>query len=269
MRRFTCITSLATVSILMGGCNLLPGGAEPQATAPVVVKTNPNRSLQKPVVVQKSKTIKTTALIQPTNPDERLRVVKSGRRDPFASVVPSISPSNASGTGPSPSGTVPANASGTGSSSGVTVIAQGPQNPGPSETSPFNVFLPNPGSSNPGLPNPSSSGTNGPSRTASTGTPESPNSEIQLPALPQPDLAKAVQVTGVVLLGGVPKAIVKSPNEAATRYVSVGDRLENGQVLVKLIEMNASGEPSVTLEQYGIDVVTTVGKATTQVASAL
>ncbi|MBD2437861.1 hypothetical protein [Nostoc sp. FACHB-110] len=80
-----------------------------------------------------------------------------------------------------------------------------------------------------------------------------------LPPAPQPELAKAVMVTGVVLIGREPLAILKIPNEPSSRYVQAGQRLANG-LLVKRIEMNEGSNPVVILEQYGIEVAKMVGE---------
>ncbi|MFM6345341.1 MAG: hypothetical protein ACKPFK_09375, partial [Dolichospermum sp.] len=40
-----------------------------------------------------------------------------------------------------------------------------------------------------------------------------------LPPAPQPKIAQAVVVTGIVLIGEVPQAIIKAPNEPTSRYV--------------------------------------------------
>ena len=82
-----------------------------------------------------------------------------------------------------------------------------------------------------------------------------------LPPLPTASLANAVEVTGVVQVGGVPQAIVKSPNERTSRYVRTGQRLANGQVLVKRIDVyNGSANPVVILEENGIEVAKAVGE---------
>jgi hypothetical protein len=80
-----------------------------------------------------------------------------------------------------------------------------------------------------------------------------------LPPIPDPSLAKAVEVTGVVVIGGIPRAIVKAPNEPTSRYVTAGQRLSNGQVLVKRIEVNSGSDPVVILEQSGVEVSRAVG----------
>ena len=79
--------------------------------------------------------------------------------------------------------------------------------------------------------------------------------------LPNPTLAKAVVVTGIVQVGSSTQAIVKAPLEPSSRYVSPGQRIANGQVLVKRIEVRGS-EPVVVLEQLGIEVVKFVGEIT-------
>jgi hypothetical protein len=80
-----------------------------------------------------------------------------------------------------------------------------------------------------------------------------------LPPPPEPESAKLVTVTGVLLVGREPQAIIKVPNEPSSRYVQVGQRLVNG-VLVKRIEMNQGSNPLVILEQYGIEVAKAVGE---------
>jgi hypothetical protein len=72
-----------------------------------------------------------------------------------------------------------------------------------------------------------------------------------------------VQVTGVIVVGNTPQAIVQAPNEATSRYVQVGQRISNGQVLVKRIEMNNGSDPIVIFEQNGVEVARTVGSPAT------
>ncbi len=110
-----------------------------------------------------------------------------------------------------------------------------------------------------------------PARTPPAATPRATASPVRpspfvpvLPALPEPDLARAVEVSGVIEIeGATPKAIVKSPGESTVRYVSPGERLGDGTVLVKRIEPRAAGGPMVVLEQFGIEVVRRVGQTVT------
>lgn len=80
-----------------------------------------------------------------------------------------------------------------------------------------------------------------------------------LPPPAQPELARAVIVSGVVLISNEPQAIIKVPDEPTSRYVQAGQRLANG-VLIKRIEMNGGSNPIVILEQFGIEVAKMVGE---------
>ncbi|ODG96740.1 hypothetical protein A4S05_16850 [Nostoc sp. KVJ20] len=89
-----------------------------------------------------------------------------------------------------------------------------------------------------------------------------------LPPPAQPELARAVVVSGVVLISKEPQAIIKVPDEPTSRYVQAGQRLANG-VLIKRIEMNQGYNPIVILEQFGIEVAKMVGEgAVTSTPSA-
>lgn len=81
------------------------------------------------------------------------------------------------------------------------------------------------------------------------------------PALPpQPELAKAVAIAGIIDIGGVTQIIVKAPGERTSRYVQPGDYLANGQVLVKRVENAQSASPVVVLEELGQEVYKEVGE---------
>ena len=84
-----------------------------------------------------------------------------------------------------------------------------------------------------------------------------------MPPIPQPTLAREVEVTGVVTIGRSTQAIVRAPGEPSSRYVSAGQRLANGQVLVKRIEMNPGSDPVVILEENGMEVSIMVGSKKT------
>lgn len=101
-----------------------------------------------------------------------------------------------------------------------------------------------------------------PTTTATVLPPVTPPLKVvpELPKLPEPTQAQGVQVTGVVEVGGVQMAIVKVPNEP-DRYVREGQRIANGQVLVKRIETNRGPNPVVILEQYGVEVARGVGES--------
>ncbi|NJR64593.1 MAG: hypothetical protein HC772_03530 [Leptolyngbyaceae cyanobacterium CRU_2_3] len=82
---------------------------------------------------------------------------------------------------------------------------------------------------------------------------------VGMPALPPMSLAQAIEVSGVVQTSSSTSIIVKVPDERTTRYVRVGDRLSNGRVLVKRVEMGI--EPVVILEQDGIETSKSVGSS--------
>jgi hypothetical protein len=76
---------------------------------------------------------------------------------------------------------------------------------------------------------------------------------------PEPKLAKAVEVSGIIQAGGQTQVVIKLPTESFSRYVEVGDRLLDGKVLVKRIEGSNSLTPIVILEEVGVEVSRKVG----------
>lgn len=90
---------------------------------------------------------------------------------------------------------------------------------------------------------------------------QSPNvTYIEVPSPPVPNEARGVLVTGVLNIGSSPVAIVKAPNESVARQVTPGTVLSKGLVRVKAIN-DRSEVPNVVLEQYGTEVVRSVGQA--------
>jgi hypothetical protein len=92
-----------------------------------------------------------------------------------------------------------------------------------------------------------------------------PNPSIQStptlePVALEPTIAKAVSVTGIIDIGGILKAIVQAPEEDASRYVEAGQYLSNGQVLVKSIDLSNPINPTVVLEQSGVEISKKVGE---------
>lgn len=172
-------------------------------------------------------------LIASTNANQRVQEVQRNRPDPFARVAtaPIVQVERtAQPTQPGQSSAAPqpsrnTNSSGNGSGNGSGGSLQ------PGQLAPIPNLVPGAG------------------RAAAP----------QLPPEPQPSLARAVQVSGVVQIGNVPYAIVTAPNEPTSRYVRVGQMLSNGEVLVKRIEMSQGYEPVVILEQLGVEVVRSVG----------
>ncbi len=225
-------------------------------------------------------------LLASTDPDERARQVQQAIRkgrtvaDPFASLPPILSFKTPVVSAATDDGT-----------DAKRTLPLLPPLPGGVElkpiprirTVPSNTIAGRPGFSNNGSPR----GNNGSPRGNNGGYPSIPRPNVPnialrppvapggdgtskpvpvpaeplkpLPPIPDPSLAKAVEVTGVVVIGGVPRAIVKAPNEPTSRYVTVGQRLSNGLVLVKRIEVNSGSDPVVILEQSGVEVSRAVG----------
>ncbi len=204
-------------------------GSEPTVTAEpsgtptsMPVAESQNQVFAKPFVPAASgfSAIARANLIQSTDPDARRRQVNSNRLDPYATVP--IPPPPVANKGKS------------GSPSAVAM------------TKPAVPVLPSPTS-----PPATSRGANQPSsaNTAITGATVTPQ--------PAP-LAEKFKVTGVINLGGNSYAIVESADLGTPSYVKVGQRLANGQVLVKRIEMYG-GSPLVIFEENGKEVPRPVG----------
>ncbi len=165
-------------------------------------------------------------LIPPTSVDTYVNQVATGRSDPFAPITP-----------PSVLVTAP-------------IVRPDPPAPPPVQTQP----LPPPVTTQP-LP----------SQTPISGTDiETVRVDSELP--PQPDvaagpssLARAIEISGIVEVGGNTNIIVRVPNEGTSRYVRVGEYIANGQILVKRVENQSGGDPIVILEENGIEVRRFIG----------
>ncbi|XHX80223.1 MAG: hypothetical protein RBJ76_09930 [Stenomitos frigidus ULC029] len=218
----------------------------PVASAPVAqnpATSQPFGTKTTPLVTQKPPAGNTIpGLIQSTNGDERAKQVQAsidGRKgkDPFAGLPPRLQ---------QPTGANRQN---------VPTVNRLPLTPRRPTTTAFNPRTPLPPQRTPV----SSQGTSG-SPQGTSGSPQSNTPTIStLPPLPSATLANAVEVSGVVMVGGTPQAIVKAPNEETSRHVRVGQRISNGQVLVKRIEMNAGSDPIVIFEENGVEVARAVG----------
>jgi hypothetical protein len=169
-------------------------------------------------------------LIQSTDPNERLQQINKSRTDPF-SVVP---------TPPAPRVVAPpAPPAGGAAGTPAGTIAGNPATPG--------TGVPGTSTTPPGAA-PGGSGGSGGSST--------PPGLAPLPQLPKPTLAEAVLVTGVMTIGNENFAVVQTVN--GSQYVRAGQRVSNGQVLVKRIDVRGV-DPVVILEQNGIEVSRPVG----------
>lgn len=181
-------------------------------------------------------------LIQSTDPNERLQQINNSRTDPFAIVpippppkviAPPSLPGGA-GRGAATAGTTTAGGGATGraGATGSTVARA------------------------PGAAGTTTGGAGAAAGSAGAGRPTTPPPLAPLPQLPKPTLAQAVLVTGVMTIGNENFAVVET--SAGSQYVKAGQRVSNGQVLVKRIDMRGS-DPVVVLEENGIEVSRPVG----------
>lgn len=232
MYKISLVVSLGIITLLMGGCSGSKESGEAESTpqptesSPAPSPTNsPTQSFEQPEQSETGKEV--YGLIPSTSPDQRRTTIIQGRQDPFAliAVQPTVNVKPAPPKPPSVS-TTPRQSVPSGSTKSTK-----------STTSTTSKNLPN------GIKSPTS------------GIPSLP------PKAPEPELAKAVEITGVIDIGGVPQIIVKAPDEQFSRYVQPGQYLSNGQVLVKRIEMNQGSTPVVVLEELGMEVYKEVGQA--------
>ncbi len=276
MRRLKLVAFLGVITIAIAGCasEETPPATTSRAVPPSPASPQPSPAAtptpgQSPTA-QKSPPPAVSGLIQPTNSQERARQVqteiKNQSRDPFAGLQPNVPIAPAAAPKPVPSvarlpGTQPGarptdgapnrapnQTGGRSAPNRGTTTAQG--NTGGS------TIQPKLGVASPSIPK---------AQTAPLGfnlPPAVPKSQTAaLPPKPSIDTAKAVEVTGVITIAGrTPQAIVVAPGDATSRYVGVGQRISNGKVLVKRIEMRDGSEPIVILEENGVEVARAVGE---------
>lgn len=277
MTRFFLLLSSTILTFTLGSCGFIPffkGSQEAQETPQnnqvnsETVASNTDseeaseaQSFEAPLVAPSPKPPRVASLIASSSAQERVNDVAKGRPDPFA-LVP-VSPGEAvvtvefdsnqtSGRAPNPTINAPSSVPRVPSPPKVTTpsVANLPPKPQAPVTPPQIPNKPAQRPSNlPGLPKPPAAG-------AGTGA---ERFIPELPPLPQPKLAQAVEITGVIDVKGEPHAILKAPNEPFSRYVKAGQYLSNGQVLVKRIEMQGAPEPIVVFEQLGMEISRAVG----------
>lgn len=274
MPKYSLIVCAGVLTLWLGSCASEEETSDTTSPSPSVAAKSPTATqpFAKPLVSEKNAGKKgqtasrVPGLLQSTDPEERARQVQAGinvkksQTDPFASLPPLVTFRTPAGT----SGNLPGFSTGRAGER----TASAPQTPNFPQPSRSRSESPQTGSRQravPNFPNSRSVASRTPaSNTPAFGTPPtnlSPAPAIAaLPPLPEPTLAKAVEVSGVVVVGGIAEAIVKAPNEATSRYVRAGQRLSNGQILVKRIEVNSGSDPVVILEQNGVEVARGVGE---------
>lgn len=211
---------------------------------------------------------KNPGLTEPTKPEVRVKEIRQGRNDPFGEIV--ISPRSIPSLNPKPVPIPPPLPVEQIRTPSTQQTRGGNQNTPPQLRQPIQLGTPRqPQGTAQGRPNVRTGNT-----IASLPKPKPPVAPVLpkvipqvvtpkklepvLPEPPKPETAEAVYVSGVVLIGKQPKAIIKVPGERTSRHVQAGQRLADG-VLVKRIEMNGGSDPIVVFEQYGIEVAKAVG----------
>jgi hypothetical protein len=71
--------------------------------------------------------------------------------------------------------------------------------------------------------------------------------------------ARAVEVSGVIEVEGKTQVIIKLPNESFSRYVNVGEKIANSNIVVKRIEDRGTISPTIVLSEGGTEVSHKIG----------
>lgn len=79
----------------------------------------------------------------------------------------------------------------------------------------------------------------------------------------KPLQAMAIDISGIIEVECRTQVIIKLPTESFSRYISVGERIGNGKVLVKRVEGQSSLSPTVILEEVGVEVPRKIGDIST------
>lgn len=166
-------------------------------------------------------------LLQPTNAKTRTTAIAIGRRDPFAAL-------------PTPNLPVVVLANRPATQVNIAPLPTRPAATAPLPTIPLSKGATTPVT--PPLPNLSTS----PFPTVNVPVPVAPPSRTAL--------AESIEVTGVAQVAGKWNVIVKEPTAVSSRYVAVGEYLENGKVLVKKIVSPQGTDPIVVLQQDGVEI---------------
>jgi hypothetical protein len=239
-----CVT-ITLLSALVGGCGPLGGDNTSNTNVQPSPQPVASPAFPKPTVPDAVKSPAKIALTRPTNPDDRLRVIKSGRNDPFLKLADSKTDAKEDGK--------------------PTNEAKPKEKLTPQEkylkhaTSSYDRFLDKISEAYV-KPN-KNKGSGSSSSIASSGG-------MNLPSLPsKPDLA-GVKVTGVVEIAGMPRAIVEAPDEKTSRTVGIGDSLSGGKLYVKNIDLSNRAEPMVIFQQGDTQFSVAVGREPVLMASA-
>ena len=268
MKKLQWITGLSLVAVLLGSCTSNSTVSKAPTPKPSVssapVAANP------PAPKPAEKVAPVPGLIPPTEPISI--PIPKGRRDPFGSVAvaPIKQQSPSETTKPSQTRQEPSKQS-------ITK---------PNNTKPDNTKTQAKTTSNRKATTASkqttsnqkvataSKQTTSNQKVATASKPSSPQRNVTSqplnpPSAPAPstELASAVEIKGVMQVGRKLSAIVKESDGKASRYVSAGEYIANGAVLVKRIQVADNQQPLVILEQNGVEVIKPVSNTIGSVAS--
>jgi hypothetical protein len=257
--------------------------AAPSFTQPVVAGADPTVS-PAPEVAVKSESM-AASLLPASNSDTIVRNTNKGRTDPFANVVFQTVVENkttssgfnrvaSSANNPSVSigrNNISSSSMGTSNSPRVGSglgLASAAANAGKASATSSNVAV-----KPRAIPTGALDSALKPGNIASNGSRQSPlvpvdPSQTALRNLPQPSVSEAprpiyasnIQVSGVAQVNGQTQVILKLPNESFSRYITVGERVMDGKVLVKRVENPNAIAPTVVLEEVGMEVPRKVGE---------
>ncbi|NJM57185.1 MAG: hypothetical protein HC857_06745 [Synechococcales cyanobacterium RU_4_20] len=72
-------------------------------------------------------------------------------------------------------------------------------------------------------------------------------------------VAEAIEIKGLVQVGGQFNLIIRDPDASTSRTVRVGDVIGGGKVRIRRIDAPDSQDPQVVLEQGGVEIRRAIG----------
>jgi hypothetical protein len=243
---------LVALSATVGGCALFGGGESSNPNVQPSPQAATPQTFPSPTLPTTAKAGTKVVLTRPTNPDERVKAIKSGRNDPFAVLV---SPKKEGERGGD-------------SSSGSAKAGNQPKTAqekfAQDMNKSYNNFLNEISQTYKDEVKSQKGATGGQKATGNqqaTGAPSGGQSEAKSPEPSQ------VQVMGIASVGGVPQAIVQAPGEPTSRTVGIGDSLSGGSLIVSNIDMSNPAEPIVIFQQGTMTFSVGVGRGPSIMAS--
>lgn len=248
--------ALVALSATVGGCALFGGGESSNPNVQPSPQAATPQTFPSPTLPTTTKAGTKVVLTRPTNPDERVKAIKSGRNDPFAVLV-----------SPKKEGEQGGNASSSGSAKAANQPKTAQEKFAQDMTNRYDKFL------------------NEISQTykdevkaqkGAAGGQQAAGSQPAVGNLPSFSGGQAeakssepsqVQVMGIASVGGVPQAIVQAPGEPTSRTVGIGDSLSDGSLIVSNIDMSNPAEPIVIFQQGTMTFSVGVGRGPSIMAS--